>query len=183
MKYKVGDEVLVKARIMDLNNSLNHKYKVKSADNKSPDDMAKHIYIREEDIIPVPDMTAEEAWEIAKKILLYPSQGGYNSGELEEIFGRTEHLWELTPQQAKDRIEAWEAEKEIKVGDEVALKDNPYKDDSKFFVTKLDKKENRISGVSGFDGGVFWGRNVTKYQKTGRHIDIDGLLKQIGGDE
>lgn len=180
MKYKVGDEVIAKVRISEVYEKNNYPYE---AVNVSHRNKARSIALRESDIIQKPDMTAEEAWEIAKKILLYPNQGGYNSGELEEIFGRTEHLWELTPQQAKTKIEAWEAEKGIEVGDEVALKDNPYKDDSKFFVTKLDKKENRISGVSGFDGGVFWGRNIMKYQKTGRHIDIDGLLKQIGGDE
>ena len=171
MKYKVGDEVMVKAKITKCNGDGTYK----SETNYSI------LTIGNKDIQKSTDMTAEEAWEIAKKLF-----ADYSNAELDEIFGKGwsfPKLMELTPQQAKARIEVWKAEKGIEVGDEVALKDNPYKDDSKFFVTKLDKKENRISGVSGFDGGVFWGRNIMKYQKTGRHIDIDGFLKQIGGDE
>ena len=181
MKYKVGDEVLVKAVINDICVGDVHPYEIKAVDNPMCGRSARVIYVREEDVLPVPDMTAEEAWEIAKNLF-----DNYSNAELDDIFGKGwsfSKLMELTPHEAKARIEAWEAGKEIKVGDEVALKDNPYKDDSKFFVTKLDKKENRISGVSGFDGGVFWGRNIMKYQKTGRHIDIDGILKQIGGNE
>lgn len=171
MKYKVGDEVLVKARMAGCTSSERCMLKVDRTE----------LFVNEEDVIPIPGMTAEESWEIAKKLF-----ADYSNAELDDIFGKGwsfPQLMEMTPHEAKSKIKAWEAEKEIKVGDEVALKDNPYKDDSKFFVTKLDKKENRISGVSGFDGGVFWGRNIMKYQKTGRHIDIDGILKQIGGNE
>ena len=121
MGYKVGDEVLVKAVINDICVGEVHPYEVKAADNPGCGSSVRVIYVREEDVLPIPDMTAEEAWEIAKKILLYLIQGGYNSGELEEIFGRTEHLWELTPHEAKAKIEAWEAEKEIKVGDVVRV--------------------------------------------------------------
>lgn len=172
MKYKVGDEVLVKAKII----AGSRKYLGVEVE-------CERFDVCEDNIVPVPEMTAEEAWEIAKKILLYPANGGFNSIELEEIFGRTEHLWELSPQQAKAKIEAWEAEKEIKVGDEVEPKSNPNNDDFKFFVTKIDKNDNSINGFSGFSGEVFSGRGITFYQKTGRHIDIEGLLKEIRGDE
>lgn len=180
MGYKVGDEVLVKAVINDICVGKVHPYEVKAADNPRCGSSARVIYVREEDVLPAPTMTAEEAWDIAKKILLYPAHGGFNATELEEIFGRTEHLWELTPQQAKAKIEAWEAEKEIKVGDEVRLKRDPG-DEYKFFITNKDGFE--ISGFSGFKGSVFSCRDIRLYEKTGRHIDIDGILKQIGGDE
>lgn len=183
MKYKVGDEVIAKVRISEVYEKNNYPYE---AVNVSHRNKARSIALRESDIIQEPDMTAEEAWEIARKIVVSASEGGMTIEDYENIFGKIgcdEIIATMTPQQAKARIEAQKAEKEIKVGDEVAHKKNPNRDDFKFFVTKLDKKENRISGVSGFDGGVFWGRNITEYQKTGRHIDIDGLLKQIGGDE
>ena len=172
MKYKVGDEVLVKARII---NGTRRYFGVEIEDNR--------FDVCEDDIVPVPETTADEAWEIAKKILLYPDHGGFNATELEEIFGRTEHLWELTPQEAKAKIEAWEAEKEIKVGDEVAPKRDPNSNECKFVVTKKDDKDGIISGFSVFGGDVFSGRDIKLYQKTGRHIDIDGVLKQIGGDK
>ena len=171
MKYKVGDEVLVKAKLAGCTSSARIMLEV---------DRTK-LFVNEEDIITVQEMNAEEAWEIAKKLF-----ADYSNAELDEIFGKGwsfPKLMELTPQEAKAKIEEWEAENEIKVGDEVEHKEYPSRDSFKFFVTKLDKKENVITGFSGFDGGVFCRRDITKYQKTGRHVNIDGLLKQIGGDE
>ena len=172
MKYKIGDEVLIKAKIIT---GARKYFGVEVEDNR--------FDVCEDNIVPVTDMTAEEAWEIAKKILLHPAHGGLSSTELEEIFGRTERLWELTPQQAKAKIEAWGNEKEIERGDEVVLKDDPNNDEYKFFVTCINKETGKIGGWSGFDGGVFSERDIKYYQKTGRHIDIDAILLQIGGDE
>lgn len=85
MKYKVGDEVLVKAKIIGC--SENGIYDVMA--NRATileTSLIDKIHIREDDIVPVPDMTAEEAWKILSKILLYPANGGYSAKELEEIF-------------------------------------------------------------------------------------------------
>lgn len=175
MNYKTGDEVLVKARI------IRSYGKGKYITEINEDGYYKTFDCKENDIFPYPSMTAEEAWEIAKKILLYPAHGGFNSTELEEIFGRTEHLWELTPQEAKEKIKVWKAGKEIKIGDEVVPKRSPNSDACKFFVTKID--DDMIEGFSGYNGDVFSGRNIAIYQKTGRRIDIEGLLNQIGGNK
>lgn len=172
-KYKVGDEVIAKVRISEVYEKNNYPYE---AVNVSHRNKARSIALRESDIIQKPDMTAEEAWEIAKKILLYPTQGGYNSGELEEIFGRTEHLWELTPQQAKTKIEAWKAEKEINVGDEVDICGD------KGIVTSFGTDGDSIH-VLYLDGIVNSYRKDKDIKKTGRHVDIKGILKQIGGNE
>lgn len=162
MKYKVGDEVLVKAKII----AVSRRYFGVEIEENCFD-------VREDNIVPVPDMTADEAWEIAKKILLYPANGGFNSTELEEIFGRTEHLWELTPQEAKAKIEAWEAEKEIKVGDFVEFEDEI------FCVTSLVGEY-----CCGIDvNGYVYSANKKDTKKTGRSIDIERLLKQVGGNE
>lgn len=173
MGYKVGDEVIAKVRISEVYEKNNYPYE---AVNVSHRNKARSIALRESDIIQKPDMTAEEAWEIAKKILLYPNQGGYNSGELEEIFGRTEHLWEFTPHEAKAKIEAWEAEKEIKVGDEVDICGD------KGIVTSFGTDGDSIH-VLYLDGIVNSYRKDKDIKKTGRRIDINGLLKQIGGNE
>ena len=165
MKYKVGDEVLVKAKIIT---GVRKYFGVEVGDER--------FDVCEDDIVPVPDMAAEEAWEILKKILLYPANGGYSEKELEEIFGRTEHLWELTPQEAKTKIEAWEAVKEIKVGDVVDVCGDIG------VVTSFGTDGNSIH-VLYLDGIVTSYRKDKCIKKTGRHIDIDGILKQIGGDE
>lgn len=165
MEYSVGDEVMVKAKITSV---LGTAY--------TADCSCGNFYLKNEDILHEPQMTAEEAWEIAKKILLYPAHGGFNATELEEIFGRTEHLWELTPQEAKAKIEAWETEKEIKVGDEVDICGD------KGIVTSFGTDGDRIH-VLYLDGIVNSYRKDKDIKKTGRHIDINGILKQIGGTD
>ena len=165
MNYKVGDEVLVKAKIIA---GVRRYFGVEIEGNR--------FDVCETNIITAPDMTAEEAWEIAKKILLYPAHGGFNATELEEIFGRTEHLWKLTPQEAKAKIEAWEASKEIKVGDVV----NVCGDIG--VVTSFGTDGDSIHVIYS-DGIVNSYRKDKDIKKTGRHIDIDGILKQIGGNE
>ena len=52
MKYKVGDEVLVKAKII---NGTRRYFGVDIEDNR--------FDVCEDDIVPVPEMTAEEAWK------------------------------------------------------------------------------------------------------------------------
>lgn len=119
MGYKVGDEVMVKAVINDICVGEVHPYEVKAADNPRCGSSARVIYVCEEDVLPVPDMTAEEAWEIARNLF-----ANYSNAELDDIFEKGwsfPKLMELTPQQAKSKIEAWEAEKEIKVGDVVRV--------------------------------------------------------------
>lgn len=163
MKYKIGDEVLVKAKII---NGTRRYFGVEIEDNR--------FDVCEDDIVPVPDMTDEEAWEIAKKIF-----ADYSNAELDEIFGRGwsfPKLMELTPQKAKAKIEAWGAEKEIKIGDEV------YICGGKGIVTSFGTDGDRIH-VLYYDGIVNSYRIDKEIKKTGRHIDIDGILKQIEGDE
>lgn len=173
MNYKVGDEVLVKAVINDIFVGEVHPYEVKAVDNPMCGSSARVIYVREEDVLPVPDMTAEEAWEIAKNLF-----ANYSNSELDEIFGKGwsfSKLMELTPQEAKAKIEAWEAEKEIKVGDvvircgESCIVTNESRDDGFYDVL--------------FKDGTTGAYQRSSLKKTGRRIDINGLLKQIGGDE
>ena len=70
-KFKVGDEVLAKVRMVG---DRSYGYALETYDDLL-------FTAKKDEVIPVPDMTAEEAWELAKKILLYTDH------ELEEIFG------------------------------------------------------------------------------------------------
>ena len=170
MEYKVGDEVIAKVRISEVYEKNNYPYE---AVNVSHRNKARSIALRESDIIEKPDMTAEEAWEIAKNLF-----ANYSNAKLDDIFGKGwsfSKLIELTPHEAKARIEAWEAEKEIKVGDEVEF------DGEIGVVTKTDGAEGFYSLL--FKNGETGAYQAKRIKKTGRHIDINGLLKQIGGDE
>lgn len=172
MKYKVGDEVLVKARIIS---GVRKYFGVDVKDNR--------FDICEDDIVPVPDMTAEEAWEIAKKISLLPYYGGLENIYLRNIFG-TDDLAKImndnSADQAKAKIEAWEAEKEINVGDVIYL---TYNQSNNGVVTNIygkDEKKMHVLWDDGSSGVLTYTKSI---KKTGRHIDIDGLLKQIGGSD
>lgn len=186
MKYKVGDEVLVKCKI--IGNYKNGRYKVTNRSNPYADldetDGVRHIFPTYDEVYPEKEeqgMTADEAWEIAKKLF-----ADYSDIELDEIFGKGwsyPKLMEMIPHEVKEKIESWESKKVIKVGDEVVPKESPGDDDCKFFVTYIDDDNSEISGFSGFDGDVFFGRFLDHYQKTGRHIDMELILKQIIGCE
>lgn len=177
--YKVGDEVLVKAKITSV---FDKTYTANCS--------CGNFYISDEDLNECDkDMNAEEAWEIARRICTSDYDGYdnvFSRNDLNEIFGNPDYskiMNSFTPQEAKAKIEAWEAEKEIKVGDEVALKSDPNNNECKFVVTIKDDEDGIISGFSVFGGDVFSERDIERYQKTGRHIDIDVVLKQIWEDD
>lgn len=87
-------------------------------------------------------------------------------------------LTELSPQEAKTKIEAWEAEKAIKVGDVVR---NVGMSDIEVVITKR-YKDGTYDGINP-SGAVHSGMNDKNWEKTGRHIDIQGVLDRIGGAE
>ena len=125
---------------------------------------------------------AETAWELARKITCQPINGGFNRSEFEEIFdeGYISDIFEkYTYPEAAAKVEAWEkAKEEIKVGD--IFQDN---DGNNAIVTSI--KGNTVYYMWD-DGDTRSGfaEDVKKhFTKTGRHIDIDSFLKQIGGNE
>ena len=120
-----------------------------------------------------------EAWKLARKIARQPISGGYKRSEFEEIFGCgyiSDIFENYTYQEAAAKVEAWEkAKEEIKVGD--VFQDD---DGNNAIVTSI--KGNTIYYMWD-DGDTRSGfaEDVKKhFTKTGRHIDIDSFLKQIG---
>ena len=124
---------------------------------------------------------AETAWELARKITCQPINGGFNRSEFEEIFdeGYISDIFEkYTYSEAAAKVEAWEkAKEEIKVGDEVEKNDLR---DVRFIVTFTNGR--LMNGVTQ-SGLVFANEKPKEWHKTGRHIDIDSFLKQIGGEQ
>ena len=183
MGYKVGDEVLVKAVINDICVGKVNSYEVKAVDNPRCESSVRVIYVREEDVLPVPTMTAEETWEIARRIILSEHCGGLSLKEIRYIFGDVcvkDIIKGFSPQQAKARIEAWEAENEIKVGDEVEFDDTAYDLHRSMYVTS---KYNDTDYCGICRNGDTYCVHKSELKKTGRHIDIEGLMEQIGGNE
>ena len=122
---------------------------------------------------------AEAAWELARKIA--STAGGLSSSELVEIFNAflpRDILSENTYPEAAAKVSQWEkAKEEIKVGD--IFQDD---DGNNAIVTSV--KGNTVYYMWD-DGGTrsWFAEDVKKhFIKTGRHIDIDSFLKQIGGE-
>ena len=122
----------------------------------------------------------QKAWNLAQKVYLLPEYGGYNSNELIEIFGTasTSEIFSLTYTEATAKVAEWKkAKEEICVGDVVRFKENHRVE---FCVTNI-LDDRFLYGVSA-EGDVYSDRNIKLFEKTGRHIDVDAWLAQIGGD-
>ena len=123
------------------------------------------------------DRGCNAAWELARKIYLI-----LLDEELEEIFGSDEPdnvIAAYSYQEAAAKVTEWEkAKEEVKRGDVVKAKRNT---SSEFCVTDIGC-DGRLYGI-GINGATYSNKNPEDWEKTGRHIDIDGFLKQIRGGQ
>lgn len=119
-----------------------------------------------------------EAWELAQKIFRGAHNNGYSPKELAQIFGcevSKPCILENTYPEAAAKVAEWEKAKEkIKVGD---VLEGIYDNEVKCIVTNL-CPDNMAYLV--FDDGTAGVYELDNLKKTGRHIDIDSFLKQIG---
>ena len=118
-----------------------------------------------------------EAWELVRKIF------DMETNDIEDIFIK-EDAWNLgtvlnnyTYQEAAAKVAEWEKIKEIKVGDVVSHEE---KYEEKYGVVI---SEGTICFRGFTDDGTPFEWYKERCTKTGRHIDIDSFLKQIGGNE
>ena len=118
-----------------------------------------------------PDMTAEEAWELARKMV------HMTDSDFDDCFGevhREDAFFTHYPQGARDKIRAWE-ENAIKVGDVVKH------EDEKMIGVVMDCESDEYVFLLTDNGCIEeWKRKLLT--KTGKHIDIQSILDQIGGD-
>ena len=123
-----------------------------------------------------------EAWELARKIVLMEKEGGMKDEDYKAIFGGCQPsdyiLKTHTYPEAAAKVKAWKkAKEEIKVGD---VLEGIYDNEVKCIVTNL-CPDNTSYLV--FDDGTTGICDLDNFKKTGRHIDIDCFLKQIGGEQ
>ena len=169
--FNVGDEVYVKATVVDTDKDKfkNYNHKVKFADSINCEwDWVSGSSISDKTYT----QGLADAWELAKKIY------DMTCTQIEKIFDVDGGFWnvvrKITVEEALAKIEAHEKERGIKVGDEVVI-DGEY-----FIVTKVIKGEpnTTIYGLEK-DGEVIC-YSARQFEKTGKHIDIESLLRQIG---
>ena len=118
-----------------------------------------------------------EAWELARKIF------GMEIKDIEDIFIK-EDAWNLgtvlnnyTYSEAAAKVVEWEkAKDEIKVGD---VLEDMASSKVKCVVTNIYPSNMAYLVFSDGSAGI---HELENMKKTGRHIDIDSFLKQIGGE-
>lgn len=171
MKYKVGDKFLQEIEVGQIVKGDVCPYKM-LPDGGGWSETALDELRRPDDMI------ADETWRIAEKLIKMSIK------DRVRIFGNSEAYGVINAYsfpEIKTKIKAWEAEKEIKVGDVVRHIDNPK---IKVVITQCyhDDDEKQYDGVNAA-GGVYSGITKKDWKKTGQHIDVHGLLEQIRGLE
>lgn len=167
--FKVGDEVLVKSKVVNVSDDNDVRIQIEGWGS---------CWFRNDSVIPAGKTYADglsDAWELAKKIVVSKEKGGYSATEVCEIFGMPAfQIFErFTPEEALSKIEAYEREKEIKVGDVVYGDDDP---ESFGVVTLIDSFGTYVMWVDGSSGRD---KKTESLHKTGKHIDIEGLLLRL----
>lgn len=176
-KFNVGDKVYLKCEVnkKDMrNNTYELKYKARWDDEYT---YSATDFVRD-DILHAPDEAynkgLSDAWELAKKIVGSPSNGGYTANELVKIFGIVNEpmLDAYTPQEALAKVKAYTEERNnIKVGDVVTMRGKAIES----IVTKVD-------GYAIYrlyrDGSCGSYTNKEDLVKTGKHFDsIDEFMR------
>jgi hypothetical protein len=124
-KYKIGDKVYLEGKISEYDERDN-TYCVEYSDYHK----ISHItYCLKDDVLHPTDELynkgLNDAWELAKKIILPSHMGGYTTDEFKNIFGKNTYISaisDFTPQEALAKVKKYEEHNVIKVGDVVRLK-------------------------------------------------------------
>ena len=177
-KYHKGDKFIVEIKeVIESDNGRLYRsdFKTLTFDDNGLDKLQKYNKPTiSEDTLEMERMKAlnegrNEVWELAKK--LWHNDAKTN----DDIYGIEYFIDianEYTPQEALVKLEAYEKSKEIKVGDIV-------KDGKNYFlVTK--RYDNTFEGMSD-EGYLYCGLSLRDCEKTGKHIDLTDIFKQIGG--
>ena len=115
----------------------------------------------------------EAAWGLTGKLL------DMDYIDFKKIFGITsiKNIINQGYTEAAAKVAEYERQNEICVGDVVRFKENHR---IEFCVTDIDD-DRFLYGINA-EGGVYADRDIELFEKTGRHIDVSSMLKQIGGD-
>lgn len=172
-KYAVGDRVYLEAEIRQVDiEPYGVPYNVKFLNGAT-------MWTDESNIFSISKTYEDglnDAWELARKLVLVQDDGGYAISEIRNIFGTSNEckiLRELSVQEAFEKLEAYEKSQQIQVGDVV------YADGVQGVVIDIISDEGCY--IYNENGCIeeHWFKDL---KKTGRHIDIEHLLEQIRGD-
>lgn len=169
MKFKSGDEVFIKAEITDVSG-----YECSERPYFVAPDIYSVNWVSEDKIIPMDktyEMGLTDAWELLKKIY------DMNCENVRDIFEKG--FWEIihicTAEEALAKIEVYEKEKEIKVGDEVR---NTVTGNTFWIIAKSEEKLIGYTSSPEFHDFPVqkFPKNFDVLKKTGRTTDSIDLL-------
>ena len=172
-ELKAGYRVLVDATITNVDIE-NGKYYVRVSDHG--------IWMKEDKVhsINTDAKTYEdglrEAWETAQRLNTVDHFMEMSTDDFDKLFGNrtlNEVFNDFSPQDAAAKIAEWE-KKEIRVNDEVCFEGN--------IGVVYDIRGGKMCEILGRNAELYV-RSKEDLTKTGRTIDIAGLLAQIGGAE
>lgn len=172
--YKVGDEVLIKGEVVEVAKDVAYPIEVRLRRSTVP------MLFTEEELelsTKTYEMGLSDAWELAKKIVLPKTEGGFSYEETREIFGVGDYIINLkkfTAEEALAKIEAYEKEKEIKVKTIVETNDGSHKG----VVTRVRDKGDFFVLWDNGTSDTYEKHEVKNTGKTAESLDL--LLRQIG---
>lgn len=170
--FKVEDRVYLECEVAGKDTSDN-TYQIKYKNWCGEEKITYHVA---NDVLHTTDEGLNDAWELARKITLSTSDGGYSCEELENIFGYRSPasiFKAFTPQEALAKVKEYEERNEIKVGDVVRLKGSCVKG----LVTRVTKTNiYRLFRDGSSIKEAF--EDIGGFAKTGKHYDsIDEFMR------
>ncbi len=118
----------------------------------------------------------DDAWEMARKIVISPFDGGMNIDDLVQCFGELSYsrLFRSPASEAKAKYDAWkekkEQEEQIHVGDVVETVYGNYvilRDSGNGFFLGMELQNNELNNL-----------HKNNFKKTGKHYDLPWLTEQ-----
>lgn len=167
--FKVGDEVSLTMKMVEIGST----YVIAETKNGAHIYLDRNVFENNAEEPKTYTQGLADAWELARKIVLDKDRGGFSCSELESIFDTvypSDILEKLSYEEVLAKIEAYEKEREIKVGDVVKV------DELACVVTAVYKDSADVL----FKDGTCENSSKIYIEKTGKHIDIEPLLRQIG---
>lgn len=169
--YKVGDEVLIKGEVIEVMNDVPYPVRVRLGSDNGGLVFTNDEVCYADKIVKTYEMGLNDAWNLAKKLVMGVEDGGFDSQEVIDVFGKNRYysFKDLTAAEALAKIEK---EKEIKVGDVV-------EDEEGTKALVIDEATENTCFVFTENGCVEdWYKVDLK--NTGKKILIGDLLRQIG---
>lgn len=174
-KYKIGDKVYLECEVSKIDMSDN-TYRLKYEDYM--DEHSSTYSVTDKVLHPADESYSKglnDAWELAKKIIIQPDDGGYTAQELEELFRTivpSEVFAAFTPQEALAKVKEYEDKcNEIKKGDVVKLIGSTHE----AIVTRVSVTSLYFLFKDGSCGSL---SAKEDFEKTSKHFDsIDEFMR------